>query len=251
MACANVASLLLARATTRDREMGVRASLGAGPGRLVRQLLAESLLLALAGGLLGVVLAAWSVDLFRHLAPPTLPRLAEIGVGGHPLALAGAVALLASLLAGVAPAVHAWRVDFNEVLKQGRGSGVRRHSVRVRAVLAASQLSLALVLLAASGLLVRSLVNLSAWQPGFDWRRVITVQVFAPPAKYPDSRGVADLYTRAVADLRTLPSVISATAASARSNASATERGALSGSVTCTVIDFMRACPRDDGGGFR
>jgi putative ABC transport system permease protein len=206
IACANVASLLLARAAARRKEFAVRSALGAGRARLARQLITESLLLGLLGGGLGLLLALWGTDLLSAAAPPGIPRVREVGVDGRVILFTGGVALLTGLLFGLAPALQAARTDLNEALKEGaRGDGgsPRRH--RARALLVVAETALALVLLAGAGLMLRSLLRLQAIDPGFDPRHVLAVHVELPDARYPDERRRADFFRAALERLASLP----------------------------------------------
>jgi putative ABC transport system permease protein len=173
IACANVANLLLGRATSRATEMALRAAIGASRGRIVRQLLGESLLLALLGGALGVLIAAGGLEALLALAPDTLPRAANIAVDGRALAFAFALALLTGVGFGIVPAVQATRTQLHEALKQGaRGASEGARRRRLRGALVVAELAIALWLLAGAGLLVRSFTRLGGVDPGFDPRDV-------------------------------------------------------------------------------
>jgi putative ABC transport system permease protein len=168
IACANLANLLLARATARHREISIRAALGAGRGRLIRQLLTESVVLAICGGAAGVVLAKWGLDALLALAPTNLPRSGDIRLDSGVLLFSLGLSIMTGLLFGIAPAWLAARADVNEALKQGtRGStegGVRG---RLRGALVVIEVTLALVLLGGAGLLARSFMQLAHVDPGF------------------------------------------------------------------------------------
>jgi putative ABC transport system permease protein len=214
IACANVANLLLARAATRRGEMAVRAALGAGRGRLVRQLLTESLLLSGLGGALGLVLGTWAVDLIKVLQPATLPRVQSLAVDGRVLVFTFLVTVVTGLLFGAVPGALLSRASLQGTLQQG-GRGVRgRLSRRMRGALVAAQVALSLVLLVAAGLQIRSLARLLAVDPGFDPANVLTLKVNLPDRRYPDDARQAAFYQRAVADLAALPGVVSAAAVS-------------------------------------
>jgi len=187
IACANVANLLLARAAGRRKEIAVRAGLGASRGRLVRQLLAEALLLGAAGGALGTLVAAWGVRVLAGAGPATLPRLDEITVDGRVLAFTLVLSLLTALLFGLAPALQLSRADLQTSLRDsGRSSpGVARR--RLRELLVASQVALALVLLIGSGLLIRSFAQVARVDPGFRTEQLLTMSVALPATTYLDA----------------------------------------------------------------
>jgi putative ABC transport system permease protein len=167
VACANVANLVLARSTTRLREVSVRAALGASRVRLIRQLLTESVLLALLGGLAGVLLAVWAIPSLVGLSPLDIRALGQITLNRDVFAFSIAASLLSGILFGLAPALHASRVNLNETLKQGERSSSGTHR-RTRSTLAVAEIALSLVLLVAAGLLVKSFVRLMQVDPGFD-----------------------------------------------------------------------------------
>ncbi|MEK6253098.1 MAG: FtsX-like permease family protein, partial [Gemmatimonadales bacterium] len=187
IAAANVANLRLARATRREREMAVRAAIGARGGRLLRLLLVESLFLGLAGGILGVAVAVGAVRLLLSLGPD-IPRLGEVGVDGTVLAFAFAVSVLTALLFGTLPALRAARPDLGAALKEGgaRG-GSRRGIVRTRHALVAAEVAMSLTLLAGAGLLLRSFQSLLDEGVGRDVDRVLTLDVQLGDDTYTDS----------------------------------------------------------------
>jgi putative ABC transport system permease protein len=171
IAIANVANLMLARSTARQREIAVRLSIGAGRGMLVRQFMTESVLLALAGGALGIALAVSGVAALRRLGPQDLPRLSEIGVDGEVLVFTLLVSLVSAVLFGLAPALAACPVALSERLKAGGRGGESRSRGRARGTLVVAQVTLSVLLLIGAGLLIRSFTRLSGVNPGFDARR--------------------------------------------------------------------------------
>jgi putative ABC transport system permease protein len=185
IACANIANLLLARATARHREISIRAALGAGRGRLMRQLLTESVVLAICGGLAGILLARWGLDALLALAPPSLPRISEIRLDKGVLIFSLALSVLTGLVFGIAPAWLAARADVNEALKQGtRGStegGVRG---RLRSALVVIEVVFALMLLGGAGLLARSFMQLAKVDPGFNPDNATLLRLSLPQKKY-------------------------------------------------------------------
>jgi putative ABC transport system permease protein len=184
IACANVSNLLLARSAARRRELALRTALGASRWRVARQQLTESVLLSVAGGAAGLLLAAWGVDALAALGAGDIPRSREIGVDGRVLAFTAALSVFTGLAFGLLPALRASRPNLNEVLKDaGRGtSGPGRG--RVRAALVVAEVALALTLLAGAGLLVKSFVGLRSVNPGFDPASVLTARVDLARARY-------------------------------------------------------------------
>ncbi|MGH7690649.1 MAG: FtsX-like permease family protein, partial [Gemmatimonadaceae bacterium] len=173
IACANVANLLLARATGRTREFAIRGALGAGQGRLVRQLLTESAVLAVAGGAIGLALAYWGTGEVMRVLPTGLPRASDVHIDGRVLAFTIAVSAATGILFGLVPALTTSRVNLNEVLKQsGRGASAARH--RAQRGLVALEIALALMLLVGAGLMVRTLQSLWNVDLGFRPDHAIT-----------------------------------------------------------------------------
>ncbi len=192
IACANVANLLLARAASRHKEFAVRAALGAGRGRVIRQLVTESLMLALLGGALGVLLARWGADLLAAFGADNLPRVDEVGINGSVLTFTLAVALLTGLLFGLAPAWQSTHLDLTEALKEGGrgiGGGARRR--RTLNMLVIGEVALAVVLLVGAGLLVNSFVKLRQVSTGFDEKNLLTVRIDLPdPYARPEEKAM-------------------------------------------------------------
>jgi putative ABC transport system permease protein len=211
IACANVANLLLARAAARQREMAIRGALGASRSRVVRLLLTESVLLAVVGGAVGLVLAIWSLDLLVSLKPANLPRLAEIGVNRTVFLFTLGVSVVTGLLFGLVPALQLSKMDLNEGLKESSRGGTdspRRH--RVRALLVVSEVALSLVLLVGAGLMIRSFSRLLAVDPGFKADHVLTAFVSLPISKYPKREEQTAFFDRLLERLRNVPGVSAA-----------------------------------------
>jgi putative ABC transport system permease protein len=207
IACANVANLLLARAATREKEIALRAALGANPGRLVRQLLTESVLLGLGGGLLGLGLAEGSVVLLKRLGPAALPRLAEISIDSRVLGFTLIVSVLTGIIFGLAPALGSVRSDLNSILKSsGRGNTGSRARAQLRNALVVAEIASCVVLLAGAGLLIRSFLRLESVSPGFRPDHVLTMQVTLPDTRYTGWK-VASFYQQLVERMKALPGV--------------------------------------------
>jgi putative ABC transport system permease protein len=209
IACANLANLLLARASVRQREIGIRVALGASSGRLLRQLMTESLILALAGGAAGVLLAYLGVDLFRNFGNLSIPRADELSIDGWVLIFAFAVSVLTGLIFGLAPALHAVgkRVLMNALKEGGRGTSSGVTGNRLRANLVSLQIAVALVLLVGAGLLLRSFQHLLAVDPGFRPDHLLTMRLSLPRAKYPKGPASSIFYKNLVERVQALPGV--------------------------------------------
>jgi putative ABC transport system permease protein len=205
IACANVASLLLARASGRQRELAIRTALGATRGRLVAQLLQESLLLAIAGGAIGLLLGVWAVDLLVALIPDGVPRVKEVGLDSRVVAVTLLISLASATLFGVVPSLQASKPDANSVLRDGgdRASTAGRRRARTRATLVVIEVALTLVLLVSAGLLANSFLRLQRTDPGFATDRVTLVQMPLPQGKYVDGKSQAAFYQRLLEGLKT------------------------------------------------
>ena len=207
IACANVGNLVLARATARQKEQAVRTALGAPGWRLARQWLLESVLVALAGGLSGVLLAQWGVDLLIAAAPNDVPRLHDIGVDGTVLAVTAIVSVLAGIAFGLPAVVAGYRAPSAELHGATGRSTASVRVARFRGGLVVAQMSLALVLLAGAGLLIRSIGRLTAVDPGFDPRNMATVHVSLPGALYSENERVSAFYGILLQRIRAMPGV--------------------------------------------
>ncbi|HEX6631515.1 MAG TPA: ABC transporter permease, partial [Gemmatimonadaceae bacterium] len=211
MGCVNVAGLMLARAQARRREMSVRLALGAGRGRLVRQLLTESAILALGGGVLGTALAWAGVRLLVALDPGGIPRLGDTRLDGATLLFALGASLACGLLFGILPALQQSRADLRGALgDDARGATGGRRAARARAVLVAAEVAMAVVVLVGAALLARSFATLQRVEPGFAPRGVLSLQLSIPRQTYDSAHKVGAFYERAVARLAALPGVAGA-----------------------------------------
>ena len=213
IACANVANLLLVRAAAREGEIAVRVALGAGRARIVRQLLTESLVLALAGGLAGVGLAAWITRALVALGPRGIPRLEQIRIDGTTLLFALGISLLTGLLFGLAPALQTSKTDLAGVIREGTRGSRGRAGTRARGTLVVVEMALAVVLLAGAGLLIRSFQRLQEVDPGFRPARVTTFNLELPESRYLNSAGLRQVTAALLERLRALPGVDSVGAA--------------------------------------
>jgi putative ABC transport system permease protein len=208
IACANVANLSLVRTTLRAREFAVRSALGAGLARIVQQLFVESALLAAGGAVLGAGLATVTVRALVASAPPSIPRVPEIGVDGWALGATIVIAALAAVLSGLVPALVVARADlFAELRAGGRGARGGRRAVRVRAAIVIVQLAVALVLLAGAGLLVRSFLTLRQVNPGYDPHHLAVLRMWAPSLQTQSQVARLALYERVIAAVKVLPGV--------------------------------------------
>lgn len=208
IACANLTTMLLARAGAREREFAIRVALGASRLQLVRQMLAESVLLALIGGSAGMLLAVWGLDLLRTLGAQTVPRLAQVNLDARVLLVSLGVSILTGIVFGLVPALASGKPELIEALKEGgRGSttGIRRN--RLRNALVVAEVALALVLLISAGLLMKSFVRLQNVDPGFNPKNVLTMEQALPQLKYARGKPVADFYAELLRRVQSLPGV--------------------------------------------
>src|ERR1700731_1436296 len=216
IACANLETMLLARASARERELAIRVALGAGRWRLLRQMLTESVLLALAGAFAGIILSVWGLEFFKRIGAHTIPRLGEVDVDLRVLIVMAVVAIGTGILFGLIPAFATAKPELTEALKEGgRGStsGARRNQVRNSLVVA--EIALALVLLVGAGLLLKSYARVQSIDPGFDRRNVLTAEIDLPDTKYPPrasseynhGQAIINFWNEALRRIRQLPGV--------------------------------------------
>jgi putative ABC transport system permease protein len=208
IACANVANLLLARAAGRRAEFAIRLTMGASRARLIRQLCVESVLLALLGGGLGLLLALWGVEAFVAFGAAWLPRLEQARIDGMVLGFTLAVSVLTGLLFGMAPALHATRTNLHETLKEGgRQLGAQRGWHRLRSLFVVSEVALSLVLLVGAGLLIRSFLRLLDVNMGFEAQQVLAFDLTLPEARYPELRQQTLFFDQVLQRIAALPGV--------------------------------------------
>ncbi|MEY2484408.1 MAG: hypothetical protein QOH39_56 [Verrucomicrobiota bacterium] len=208
IACANLTTMLLARAASHEREMAIRVALGAGPMRILKQVLTESVLLALLGGIAGVLLAVWGVDLLKNIGASTVPRLREVNLDFRVLIMTFGIAVGTGILFGLVPGIVCAKPELTESLKEGgRGSSEGRRRNRLRNALVVAEVALALVLLTGAGLLMKSFVRLQRVSPGFDPHNVLTMEVSLPKLRYPDDKAIVRFSDEAQQRIAALPGV--------------------------------------------
>ena len=209
VACANVANLLLARSVGRERELAIRAAIGAGRGRLVRQLLTESLLLSILGGAVGVILASWLLRLFVAMAPAGFPRVSSIAIDTGILTFTLVVAMATGLIFGVAPARRGFRTDPNDSLRDTGARGATSGNRGASRLLVVAEIAVALMLVIGAGLMVKSLLKLQSERTGFRADGLLTFELNLPAARY-QPPAMAAFYQRALGEIRAIPGVQSA-----------------------------------------
>ena len=215
IACANLASFQLARAALRHKEMAIRTALGAKRKVLMRQVLTESMLLAILGGGLGLLLSFWAKDLLLAVSPADFPRASAVSIDGRVLLFSLLVTLFAGLALGLAPAIQHTRSDLNSELKEGGRDGSSETRNRVRSLFIVSEIALSLMLLVAAGLLLKSFGQLRGVNPGFDANHVLAVRLSLPAARYSNAASVKTFYDKIAPRVAGLPGVEGVSAASA------------------------------------
>jgi putative ABC transport system permease protein len=210
IACANVANLVLARGSARRRELAVRTALGASRAVLMRQLLAETILLAAAGGVIGALLALWGVEALVRLSPLQIPRLQAVRVDQAALLFTTLASLATGIVSGLVPALQLSATNAGEYLKEGERGGTGMAGARTRTTLVIAELALSLVLLASAGLLVRSLIALQRVAPGFATERAVSMQLLLPGARYPDPDAMRAFYRRLRSEVTAMPGISAA-----------------------------------------
>ncbi len=213
IACANVANLLLARATARQREIAIRTALGASRARMVWQLLGEGFLLSIFGAVGGLLIAWWGIDLLRVFGPQDVPRIGEVAINAPVFSFTFVVAIFSTLAFALIPALQVTRSNVNESLQEGNRGAVGPESHHLRRLLVIAQVALSLLLLAGAGLLIKSFANLRATKPGFDPEHAIVAELILPKAKYPEPEKHRQFFEQVIPKLAALPGVESAGAA--------------------------------------
>ncbi|MEO7725142.1 MAG: ABC transporter permease, partial [Chthoniobacterales bacterium] len=206
IACANVANLLLARASGRQKEIAIRAAMGASRARVVRQMLTESVLLSAIGGTLGLLLSVWLTDLLRSIMPEGAPRLDNVGVDYRVFAFAIGISALTGLVFGLVPALQASKLDVSSSLKEGERTGEGHRRTSARSLLLIGEVALSLMLLIGAGLLIKSFLRLQEVRPGFNPHNVLVTSLALPGAKYKDQQR-PEFFRRLVQRLEVLPGV--------------------------------------------
>ena len=207
IACANIASLLLARASARQKEIAVRAALGASRARIARQMLTESLLLSVFGGTLGLLVASWGIKALVALSSDNIPRVKEVGIDGRVLGFTLGVSIVTGIIFGLIPAIQASRTDLNETLKEGGRSAATAMGQWIRRALVVFEVAIALTVLIGAGLMIKSFMKLSEVDPGFKPANVLTMQVALAVQKYPEPSQRTAFFKQLVHRVEGLPGV--------------------------------------------
>jgi putative ABC transport system permease protein len=207
IACANVANLLLARATARQREIAIRTALGASRSRMVWQFLIEGFLLSIFGAASGLLIAWWGIDILRVFGPQDVPRLSEVAINAPVFSFTYVVAIFSTLLFALVPALQVTRPNVNESLQEGNRGAIGPESHHLRRLLVVAQVALSLLLLAGAGLLIKSFANLRATKPGFDPSHALVADLILPKAKYPDPEQHRQFFEQIMPKLAALPGV--------------------------------------------
>jgi len=239
IACGNVANLLLARGAARQKEISIRMALGAGRFRIIRQLLAEAILLSLIAGGCGLLVAQWTMEALKTMNPANLPRLGELSADGRVLAFGLLISLLTGVLFGLFPALQASRPDLNETLKEGaRGGSGGAGGRRVRGALVITEVALSVALLIGAGLLLRSFWKLQDVKPGFEPDHLLTMRINLPSSRYRDNQAAWSFYSRLLEEIKSLPGAQSV---------ALTSSGPMSGEPTSTEVHIPGRPDAPDG----
>ena len=210
--CANVANLLLARATSRHKEISIRAALGASRGRITMQLLVESIVLSVLAGAVGLLLASWGIDALLAFAPADIPRLDTVTLDGKVLLFTTLLSIFTGIAFGLAPALSASRPNLTDALKEGTRGSTEGKRNRLRSILVVAAVAMSLMLLAGAGLLLRSFIHVTGIDPGYDHRNAISVQLSPRTPAYPDDEKMIAFYDRLIDAIRAVPGVENAAA---------------------------------------
>jgi putative ABC transport system permease protein len=210
--CANVANLLLARATARHKEISIRAAIGASPGRITTQLLVESVVLSVFAGAVGLLLASWGIDALLAFAPEGIPRLDAVALDGRVLLFTTALSIFTGIAFGLVPAFSASRPNLSEALKEGTRGSTEGKRNRLRSMLVVASVAMSLILLAGAGLLLRSFIHVTGIDPGYDYRNTITLDISPRNLAYPEDAQATQFHQRLLDQIRALPGVEKASA---------------------------------------
>jgi putative ABC transport system permease protein len=207
IACANVANLQLVRTLPRQREIAIRMALGADRLRVIRQLLTENILLSVIGGMLGLLLALWGVELLLALGPENIPRLKEINIDYRVFGFTFALSVITGIVFGLAPAMQTFKINLNDQLKEGGRSMADGSQKHFRSTLVVFEIAISLVLLIGAGLMIKSFGYLIGTDPGFKSNNLLTMTIFLPKAKYPENRRVADFFSQVLQKGESVPGI--------------------------------------------